>query len=513
MKKIILPGFISLILYLFLGYFSSPVFAFLGLGEGGSVSSLDCRKLWEDLAGNRLTIVGTEQQGTPWEVSSEKQTAKKENADYCQVSGQQFDAADNEHELRNSFDIKISYFQGQDQVKSNIDTLKSGESVEVDAKNVFGDMYSMRTLNIGTYGDSHYLEDGNYARTVGKVGNCVVSLTQTWYAIAHQWSTQQEPDDPFPTEAGLMDGMLDSTKSGWQTLSDAKVVQQFCGGTGGLSQPKDEGNAEKKETTRQWYDRVFGPLLNRPDTPQVEKTPGQKLDDWVKDTFGEIDLEHIETGPELDRLPSFDKQPEVAVEKPTPGSPYSAGILKQEGNNRALIQYPGSKEFTEMKPGKIPLGSTIRSGNDKIYLYIEVIGTIILEPGSEFDIPEFAPPTGSWDLNKGTAELKKERPSEPSPQPGGSTEFVDIYVIGTHYWITHEPGKQTTVGVYEGQVEVKTRDGKTIMVSPNGDKPGVVVVSQKLSPVKLALGGLVLAGVLSGIFILFKKKICHKRTE
>lgn len=487
--------------------FSSPAFAFPGFSEGGN--GLDCRKLWDNLSDVRLTIVGTEQVGSKWEISSSKQTANKENADYCQVSGQQFDEADSEHELRNSFDIKVSYFQGQDKAQAEITSLKSGESVKVENKNVSGDMYSMNTLNIGSFGNRTYLEDGNYARTVGKVGSCVVSLTQTWWAIAHQWNTKDDPDDPLPTEADLMNGLLDSTKTGWQTLSDTKAIQQFCGGAGGSSQPKDEGNTEKKETTRQWFDRVFGPLLNRSDATKVEKTPGQKLDDWIKDNLGETNFELIGTGPELDRLPSTDKQPEI-VEKPTSESPFSAGILKQEGGNRALIKYPGSKEFTEMKPGKIPLGSTIRSGSDKIYLYHDEIGTVILEPGSNFDIPDFAPPTTSWDLNEGTAEIKKGKTSQSSPQPGGSTELIDIYVIGTHYWITHEPGRQTLVGVYEGQVEVRTKDGKATTVSPNGDKPGVVVVSRQLSVFKLAIVGLVLTGVLSGIVFFLRKRFVTK---
>ena len=76
--------------------------------------------------------------------------------------------------------------------------------------------------------------------------------------------------------------------------------------------------------------------------------------------------------------------------------------------------------------------------------------------------------------------------------------------------MTHQPGKQTLVGVYEGQVEVKTKDGKTTTVSPNGDKPGVVVISQKLSSVKLALTGLVPVVVIIGIVLFLKKKFAQK---
>jgi len=80
-------------------------------------------------------------------------------------------------------------------------------------------------------------------------------------------------------------------------------------------------------------------------------------------------------------------------------------------------------------------------------------------------------------------------------------------VIGTHFWVKNDPEKkQTLVGVYEGKVEVKTKDGQTTTVSPNGDKPGIIIATQKLSVTKLVLAGLVLAAVIGGAIFFLKRK-------
>ena len=91
------------------------------------------------------------------------------------------------------------------------------------------------------------------------------------------------------------------------------------------------------------------------------------------------------------------------------------------------------------------------------------------------------------------------------------TPRVEINLTGTQVAIAYDGDKDKSyVLVYEGQIELRTNDGKTQTVSPDGDKPGIVVISQKLSPVKLALGGLVLVGVLSGIVFFLRKRFVPK---
>lgn len=112
-------------------------------------------------------------------------------------------------------------------------------------------------------------------------------------------------------------------------------------------------------------------------------------------------------------------------------------------------------------------------------------------------------------LNKGELEVKVKQASQAKQKEkfGIRTDFLDLYVIGTHFWATHDPDRKfTLVGVYEGTVEVTTKDGKTTTISPEGDKPRVVVVSQRLSVRKLILVGVVLLSLIGVVILLLKKR-------
>lgn len=113
-------------------------------------------------------------------------------------------------------------------------------------------------------------------------------------------------------------------------------------------------------------------------------------------------------------------------------------------------------------------------------------------------------------LNKGEIEIRVKN-TNPENKFEVQTEILDLIVIGTHFWVSHDPGKKhTVVGVYEGKVEVKTKDGKKTTITPDGDKPGVVVVSQKLSVWKLVFAGLVLIVVTAAAIFFFKRKFAAK---
>src|SRR3989344_2853634 len=115
-------------------------------------------------------------------------------------------------------------------------------------------------------------------------------------------------------------------------------------------------------------------------------------------------------------------------------------------------------------------------------------------------------------FNSGEVEVFKPKTTNDSWQVfipfNLETPEAQVSSRQTHYSVSRNQDKKATlVLVYEGAVEVKTKDGKTTTVSPDGDEPGVVVISQKLSLVKLALVGLVLAGVIgSAIFFIRRKK-------
>lgn len=101
------------------------------------------------------------------------------------------------------------------------------------------------------------------------------------------------------------------------------------------------------------------------------------------------------------------------------------------------------------------------------------------------------------------------------PKNGKSFEMqtpnAEIMVIGTEFSVIYnQKENKTLLAVYKGKVEVKTRDGKNTTVTPDRDNPGVVVVSQKLSIIKLALAGLVLVAVVGGVFMILKRKFISK---
>jgi|GEM_PF-4377731 len=91
------------------------------------------------------------------------------------------------------------------------------------------------------------------------------------------------------------------------------------------------------------------------------------------------------------------------------------------------------------------------------------------------------------------------------------TPNADIFVIGTKFTVVFDPGNQETLlAVYEGKVEVKTKSGETKTVSPNGDKPGVILVTSKPSITQLAIIGVILTAIITGIALFIKRQLAPK---
>lgn len=224
------------------------------------------------------------------------------------------------------------------------------------------------------------------------------------------------------------------------------------------------------------------------------------VNEWIKDNFGDLDIKKIEAGSQLERQPLVTEDQTATAEAPAQDQFY-LGMSYTNG----LVKLPDSQEFTDFQDiWHIPAGSTVRAMDKPIRINIGTKKVMIIAPNSEAVLTS----DRQIDILKGTIEVRKEGifSKESKQKDGASTEFIDLFVIGTYYWVTHEPGEQTLVGVYEGEVEVKTKDGKVVNVKPNGDKPGVVVISQKLSPVKLAVVGVILAVIIGGVVWLIKKK-------
>ena len=115
------------------------------------------------------------------------------------------------------------------------------------------------------------------------------------------------------------------------------------------------------------------------------------------------------------------------------------------------------------------------------------------------------------EMGAGELEVKVRNSNLSKNKFGVDAGWLGVTVSRTHFRVFKDPDKDVAVvGVYEGEVEVKVRDGSTIKVKPDGDKPGVVVVSRKLSPLKLGILGLVVAGIVGGIIWFIKRKSSRK---
>lgn len=161
------------------------------------------------------------------------------------------------------------------------------------------------------------------------------------------------------------------------------------------------------------------------------------------------------------------------------------------------------------------LDSTVRSTSDMVqlgYTWSADSGSVINVPKwSEVKFREPVEAEGftshTVELGQGEIEVKVRNNKPAENQFGVDAGWLGVTVSRTHFWISQSQDKKLAViGVYEGEVEVNTRDGQAIKVKPDGGKPGVVVVSRKLSIIKLALTGVILAVIVGGAIWVLKRK-------
>ena len=121
---------------------------------------------------------------------------------------------------------------------------------------------------------------------------------------------------------------------------------------------------------------------------------------------------------------------------------------------------------------------------------------------------------GGYILEEGEVEIVKASDYSESGTFGIKSPNGFFTVSHTHFLVSYDKDKnQTTLVVYDGEVSVKTNDGQTTTVSPKDGKPGAIVIAQKLSPVKLALVGLVAIGIIGGVVWFFKRKTSKKKSR
>lgn len=200
----------------------------------------------------------------------------------------------------------------------------------------------------------------------------------------------------------------------------------------------------------------------------------------------------IETGEFIFGLPEvLPKIPEPAIATDDQGRPWDflPGYIPHESiepglnvhvTERTRLSDKDNQNFFELRPGQ----------SNQAVLKI---------PGKDEKSLPF--------LEDGEVEVVKIKSVSDSSYDGIKTPNGTVLVVQTHYLVSYDKNKnQTTVAVYKGKVEVKTNDGKATTIAPKGDKPGIVVIAQKLSVAKLAFYGLILAVTIGGIVFFLKRK-------
>lgn len=115
------------------------------------------------------------------------------------------------------------------------------------------------------------------------------------------------------------------------------------------------------------------------------------------------------------------------------------------------------------------------------------------------------------ELEQGAVEVKIKNDNPSENKFGVDAGWLGVTVSRTHFYIyKNSDEKSAVVIVYEGEVEVKTSDGKAVKVSPENDDPGILVISQKLSLIKLAVVGLAVVAVIGAITLLLKRRFASK---
>ncbi len=395
----------------------------------------------------------------------------------------------------NGFEIDISYFPNQEEARAKFSSLKTAESEKVEDKNVSGDTYSMRTVKLKSVDlRPNFLAPGNFGRTVGRVENCVVSLTHTWYGMAEQWNT----GDEYDKQVGLMDLIMEGSKIGWQKLSEAKNLQQFCGGkTGGNQEEAPQPQQLKADQTGQ---RPTQNRSNRDGNPFniFSINPYQT---WLNLVELANARAFIATG-ELDRFTESTFLHAVGSE------PY------WERDTRAKEAYDkfynnATERILKLK-GKTGL-TEINDSTKKTLIETERDSVTIKKDATTIDLQPINGQKGV--LEAGDKPILKSGAVDVIVEPQDGKQFeiqnpnAEIFVIGTEFSVIYDEQKgETLVAVYKGKVEVKTNDGKTTTITPDGEKPGVVLINQKLSGGKVALAGLAAVTIIGGTLFFLKKK-------
>lgn len=291
------------------------------------------------------------------------------------------------------------------------------------------------------------------------------------------------------------------------------------------------------DQTQADYRACLGQNDQEDDSEESNKQP--------KNAKGFVDINPLEAWVEFISDPSsIVKETEILVKKLDVSESLSEWYVKTGGFNISRQPEEGSmwtaeqktkdlwvkpKGENEYKPFNsrqtVEVGSYVKVSEPTDF-WVRGVGKVQLRPGPSGNaLVAIEESNGAISplILLGEMEVAYENPVDENTQKPADWEKIkfvvktpnaSVTVSRTHYLVRFdEKENKTTVAVREGQVEVKSTDGKVVSITPDGGQPGVVVVTQKLSPVKLAVAGAVLAVVVGGIIWFLKKKIAVKSSN
>lgn len=220
--------------------------------------------------------------------------------------------------------------------------------------------------------------------------------------------------------------------------------------------------------------------LKEPQLPFVEKWMSvefreraeratNEVNDWIIENVGVYEPSIAD----FNKAPLQNREPQIKRDRPPADSPLRQMIEEELAAGGIVSNYDDGVLVESLYRGS--------------WLYFSPTAVV-----------RYSPELGRriFEVRKGETEIKTEENTLEVETPDAT-----IKSKGTHYWVAYDPDqKTTTVGVYEGEVEVTPKGGKPVSLVPDGGKPGVVVVSQKLSVFKLIIAVVIIVAVAVGIY-------------
>jgi len=337
-----------------------------------------------------------------------------------------------------------------------------------------------------------------------------IDLNGEWVGTAGEKVHVKQSDNTFSVEiddpkysgiAGLKGTITGNTFIGqwYGTAQDCPNLAGYVPARGAISEGMIEVkidsfkyNPETCVKTRDYEDSYsFNRVTTPKVTPQIVRKEPQRskdeswmsprfrdskgVNDWIIDNFGDYEIKPVPVRQTRVR----DRTPQIKPDQPSKDSVLHQMIQEQLEAGAIATNYQDGVLIENLFEGS--------------WIFISPNALVTYSLGSG---------RYSYSIQQGEVEVREDVSNTDVETPNATIKSKD-----THYWVSYDQDKEeTTVGVYAGEVEIKTPDGKTTAVKPDGEKPGLVVVAQKFSIVKLAIFGAVLIIFLLGIVWLVKRR-------